>query len=203
MSDRLAMKIFNSALEPRLKALACLCALYADETGHRIWPSVGRLAWGLGISPRAVQMQLALLRRFQVLVPLTPLTGGGRSTEYRLQIPESLERPKFTPKGRTRLRGSDAERDEPGFVGLRSHGSEPTNAGAGRDEPTFTPPLNAGSPTHERAIVRSVSDRPEDPPDRKAPRENRAGQFRKLLEADEPKFMQEQRAIEARAVKHG
>ena len=90
----LAMRVLESALSPSLKFTATVLALHANDAGYRIWPSVDRLAWLMGVSTRKVQRELAGLRAEGVIIPLTPLQRGrGRTVRYQLQLPLKLNRP--------------------------------------------------------------------------------------------------------------
>lgn len=78
MSGRLAMKVMDSGLDPRLKLLANTLALYATEEGDRIFPGVKRLARQLGHTERYVQKCLAKLRAQKILIADAERNKGGR-----------------------------------------------------------------------------------------------------------------------------
>src|SRR5688572_7160064 len=114
MSWKLAMAVFESALPPRLKPTAALLALFADDTGHRIYPSVGRLAWLIGKSERAISSDLSELVSRGVLVALTPRTGGRRrTTEYKLQTLPKRE--DWTPQSRSAVHPERTRNPEAGI----------------------------------------------------------------------------------------
>src|SRR5262245_6497192 len=85
MSQKLAMQVWESDLDPALKPLASLLALFGNDAGDRIFPSVDRLASLQGVTSRSVQRKLSQLRTRQILRQQTPLTGGaGRAVRYKL-----------------------------------------------------------------------------------------------------------------------
>jgi hypothetical protein len=106
VSGKLAMSVLESGLDASLKPAAVVMALHADERGFRIYPSIGRVAWLMGISERAVQVKLSRLRELGVLIPLTRMTGGrGGRVQYQLQLPLTFSRPSWQEKLRSSLRG--------------------------------------------------------------------------------------------------
>lgn len=87
MSAKLTMLIWESSLAPHVKPLASMLALFAQDDGTSIYPSIGRLARLLGHSRRTVQRQLGELLAAEVLALVTPRTGGRqRTTEYRFRL---------------------------------------------------------------------------------------------------------------------
>lgn len=85
MSILLTEVVLKSALSPEIKPVAALLATYADSDGNRIFPSVGRVAWEVGISRRQAQRHFDRLRRIGVLVPVSSGKGGrSRTTRYRM-----------------------------------------------------------------------------------------------------------------------
>lgn len=80
MSGLLAGKIWQSALDPKLKPIAAALADIADHDGSHIFPSVAYIAWLLGDDPeppkqgeaprmeRTIQRGLQTLKRMGVLV---------------------------------------------------------------------------------------------------------------------------------------
>lgn len=90
MSARLAMRVWESDLPPHLKATAGVLALFANDDGERIYPSIPRVAWLLGKSARRTTADVTCLCNLGVLIPVTPRTGGGgrrgRTTHYELDI---------------------------------------------------------------------------------------------------------------------
>ena len=83
------MKVLESDLDPSLKPPAVVMALFANDDGTRTRPPP--LADLLGLTRRAVERQIAVLRRLGILVPEAETTGGrlpggrGRSVLYRLK----------------------------------------------------------------------------------------------------------------------
>jgi DNA-binding transcriptional MocR family regulator len=60
-------------------------ALFGDNDGESIFPSVGRLAWMLGCSERTVQRNLTQLIDLGVIEVMNGRAGGrGRRTQYRI-----------------------------------------------------------------------------------------------------------------------
>ena len=62
MSGKLAQRVLDSGLAPALKPVAVAMALFGNVDGTSIYPSVERVAWGLGVTPRTVQRNLKQLR---------------------------------------------------------------------------------------------------------------------------------------------
>jgi hypothetical protein len=84
MSAKLAEQILESALPTRLKATAVSMVLSGDRNGGNIFPSLARVAWRIGVSPRKVWSDVQELRALNVLVVVRPGGGRKRPTEYRL-----------------------------------------------------------------------------------------------------------------------
>lgn len=104
MSSRLAMRVLESALDGSLKFTATVLALHADDEGYKIFPSIARLAWLMGISVRKVKYQLKHLRNCGVLIPLSSLKGGRRQvSHYQLQLPLEFDRPSWQAEVRRSL----------------------------------------------------------------------------------------------------
>jgi len=80
----LAGQVWRSALSHRLKPLTAALADLARDDGSGIFASVAYLAWLVGIKERAVQYQLAQLRRLQIIVAESGARGGRLSTRYRM-----------------------------------------------------------------------------------------------------------------------
>jgi hypothetical protein len=104
VSAKIAKAVLESDLEPSLKPTAMTMALFADDTGNRVFPSVGLVAWQLGLQERSVRRNLAKLRALGVLIPNSPNTGGrlagadrGRSVLYRFAIEALPQRPRYKP----------------------------------------------------------------------------------------------------------
>jgi hypothetical protein len=75
--------MFKLKLSIRQLALALALADHADDHGRHVYPSVGHMAWKLGISKRQVQRLLVELRDMGLLVEVTPARQH-RPAEYRL-----------------------------------------------------------------------------------------------------------------------
>ena len=90
MSAKVAKRVLDSDLPPHLKFPAVVLALYGDEDGASIFPSVERVAYDLSLNPRTVRRALSELRRLGLLVPHAEprggrrVGGGPRTTVYRL-----------------------------------------------------------------------------------------------------------------------
>ena len=69
MSSRLAMTVLESGLAPALKPAAVVMALFANDDGDRIYPSVERVAHLLGVTRRTAERLISHLRQVGVLVP--------------------------------------------------------------------------------------------------------------------------------------
>ena len=131
MSAKNIRAIFNSALDPRLKPLAVLLALYGHADGTSIFPSVETLGGDLGLSSRQIQRLIGELLDTGTLVNETPRTGGrasgdrrGRTTRYRLDLdalsqrseehkPRHQRHPFVAAKGDTHVSVSDSPRVTP------------------------------------------------------------------------------------------
>jgi len=88
MSVKLARRVIDSALPPRLKLTAVVLAfVWADDFGDGVYASIGHMAHLLGKAPRHVRADVADLIKLKVLVPVTARTGGRhRTTRYRLAV---------------------------------------------------------------------------------------------------------------------
>ena len=94
-----ARDVFTSGLPFHLKPVLALLSLYGDRDGTNIYPSVGRVAYELGISDRQVQRQLTQLVTIGVLVPETARTGGrGQTTHYHLDLDSLPHREPYKPR---------------------------------------------------------------------------------------------------------
>jgi hypothetical protein len=104
MSAKLARRVLESGLSPALKPLLTAMALFGNEDGERIYPSVDRLAFMLGKTRRSIEKQLSKLRADHVLVPVDSTAGGrlpggrGRSVMYFLDVNALPARPPFQPR---------------------------------------------------------------------------------------------------------
>jgi hypothetical protein len=113
VSGKLAMRVFESGLAPELKPTAVVMALFANDRGERIYPSVDRVSHLLGQTRRAVERKLAELRRLGILLPQAETTGGrlpggrGRSVMYHLDAAALPSRADYKP--RHLGRGSEQE----------------------------------------------------------------------------------------------
>jgi hypothetical protein len=106
------MRVLESALAPHLKFTAAALALFARDDGTEIFPSVGRVAFLIGKTERAVRGDLAALCEAGVLVPETPRTGGrSRMTRYRLAESALPQRDAWSHKRGSGLPGLE---DKPG-----------------------------------------------------------------------------------------
>jgi biotin operon repressor len=81
MSGLLAGKVWHSRLPAVLKPLAACLADEGNNQGKNIFPSIGYLAWKLGISPRSVQRRMAELRQLGVICEVSKKRFG------RISIP--------------------------------------------------------------------------------------------------------------------
>jgi len=106
MSAKLSMRVFESALDSALKPTAALLALFGTDDGDKIFPSIARLSFLLGVSRRTVERRLAELREIGVLTAL----GRGRTILYRLHAEALPSRDPFTRQAR--LFGEGESEDE-------------------------------------------------------------------------------------------
>jgi biotin operon repressor len=103
MSSKLAMRVLESDLSADLRLVTTVLALFGNDAGERIYPSVARVAHLAGKSRRAVEKQMARLRSMGVLVPITGEHGGrlpggrGRSVLYSLDVEALPQRSTFAP----------------------------------------------------------------------------------------------------------
>jgi hypothetical protein len=87
MSASLAVKVYESSLPEKLKILAARLALFGDEHGRRIFPSIERLARECSCSAREVQRRMKRLREMGILSPEGGMAGGrGRTVRYVLNV---------------------------------------------------------------------------------------------------------------------
>jgi hypothetical protein len=164
MSAKLAMRVHESDLPPRLKLTAAVLALFfASDTGENIFPSVGRVAWLTGKSDRQIRADLGALCRIGVLTAVTARTGGaGRTTRYRLEAHRLPARQQWARKG-----GSPQPRSAPQKAEADSRVWNPLSD----DEPGNPPPPTRKFETETRIPIaanpevgfrRSVSDQLEE-----------------------------------------
>ena len=96
MGFKLEGKVWESSLPRGLKPLASRLASYADDdTGRKAYPSVGRLAWELGVSDRAVQMNLRKLELLSVIRKIG--VWRTRTNEYQVVVERLPTRPAWLP----------------------------------------------------------------------------------------------------------
>jgi hypothetical protein len=76
MSGLLAGKVWRSGLAAVLKPLAACLADEGNNQGHNIYPSIGYLAWKLGISSRSVQRRMTELRKLGVICEVSKKRFG-------------------------------------------------------------------------------------------------------------------------------
>jgi hypothetical protein len=94
MSGRYVSRVLESDLPPHLSKTAEALATFADEDGRRIKPSMPYLAWLTKQSVRTVQNHMAVLRRLEILVELSPATQH-RPAHYRMVLENLPLRPPF------------------------------------------------------------------------------------------------------------
>jgi hypothetical protein len=93
MSGLLAGKVWHSGLTAVLKPLAACLADEANNQGQNIFPSIGYLAWKLGISPRSVQRRMAELRQLNVICEVSKKQFGRIFVpNYRLDVSKLPQR---------------------------------------------------------------------------------------------------------------
>jgi biotin operon repressor len=102
MSERLARKVWGSALDPELKPLASLLALLGHDDGKSIFPSVDYMSWNLGKCRRAIQKELRKLRDQGVLTVVSKGGGRNKSTRYRLMEKNLPERESWNDAAKQR-----------------------------------------------------------------------------------------------------
>jgi|SRR5580765_900283 len=99
------MRVYESALDSSLKPTAALLALFGTDDGDKIFPSIARLAFLLGVTRRTVDRHLQQLRDLGVLTAL----GRGRTIIYRLRPDALPQRDPYTRQAR--LFGEDEAND--------------------------------------------------------------------------------------------
>jgi len=105
VSAKLAMRVLESGLSSHLKLTATVLALFADDDGNRIYPSVTRVGFLVGKSPRRVTADLTKLIERRVLIPVSGRTGGrGQATVYRLDTKGLPWRAPYVPPEPRRAR---------------------------------------------------------------------------------------------------
>lgn len=88
MSKAIESQVWKSALSGELKPIAAVMADMGNDDGEGIYPSVGKLAWLLGVTERAVRYQLAKLKELGIVEDSG--VGGGRTTTQRRLLIENL-----------------------------------------------------------------------------------------------------------------
>jgi hypothetical protein len=86
MGLKLQRLVLGSALPARLRFLTTVLALYGDEDGGNIYPSIDRLAREIDVHRTGVMLKLKELRSLGVLVVERKGGGRRRPTLYRLVI---------------------------------------------------------------------------------------------------------------------
>lgn len=156
MNGPLAMRIFESDLDPHLKPVAVLLALFGDAHGSNIYPSVARCAYLLSVEPRTVERQLAKLRALGILEPESSTSGGrSRTVHYRFCVDHLPGRSPFEP--RRARRGTERENPD-ASVGVTTREtptpvSQYPDAGVGRSQRERTDDLK-----EERRLSASSSE---------------------------------------------
>lgn len=114
MSARIAKLVLASGLPAHLKPVAVTLALFGDEQGESIFPSVGRVAYLLSTSPSTVKRALRDLRTcgaLQVKSSLNkdgqPAGGRGRTTRYSLNVAALPARAGYLPPSQQNSAASD------------------------------------------------------------------------------------------------
>ena len=172
MSARLARAVFDSALDPSLKPLMVALALFADQDGGNVYPSIDRLVFMVGGSRRTVERGISRLRTLGVIIPITSTAGGrmrgGRGRPVHYQIDSSALPSRAAYKPRHTRRGITGENPDTSD-GVYARAENPgTDAGVSSSTPTSetsTPTPAAETPTFETRYPdtgdgRSFSDLP-------------------------------------------
>ncbi len=153
MSAKLAMKVLASGLPAALKPTCVVMALFADQDGCNIYPSVGRVAYLLGVERRTAERNLQRLRALKILVPLSVDEGGripggrGRSVVYAISSIALPPREPYEPlKPRSARRG--CERNNPDTsVGIQIGNGDDFHSPETPTPATTTPTPTPQTPT--------------------------------------------------------
>ena len=151
------MAVLQSDLPAHLKPTASTLALFANDAGDNIYPSVARLAWLVGKTPRRITADLSALCKVGVLVALTPRSGGGRSTQYHLDVDALPKRPAFEKSPRRQRQGSNPEIPPTSASSLERKTPDVSDADPRRLEHR---PLTSASETPDAHVSRSLRDLP-------------------------------------------
>lgn len=90
MSARLTDAVWNSGLKAWLKPYAAVLAGFAHDDGTRVFPSIARVAWAVGVSERRAQGAVSKLTALGVL-RIVQKHAPGRPTRYQFDV-EALPR---------------------------------------------------------------------------------------------------------------
>lgn len=90
MSVVISDRVWQSNLKPALKPYAAAWASHAKGNGARVWPSVVRIAWMVGVKVRAAASATSKLRALGVLVVIAERPG--RPTIYHFNADALPER---------------------------------------------------------------------------------------------------------------
>lgn len=104
MSGKLMGAIYGLAIPRHLREVALAMADHADDNGVGVFPSIGRLAWKLGVDRRTVQRNVRELERLRVLVKVADATSR-RPAEWRIEIDHCERKEPYVPPSRHRLGG--------------------------------------------------------------------------------------------------
>ncbi len=157
MSAKVARRIWDSALDRRLKPVLALMASYGDETGQQIFPSVARLAFQLGIQKLNVRRKINALLKWGVLVLVTS-RGGGRGSNGRGRPATYLIDLEKLPTRAPYKAGAGATAKECTDASLKECAGAPLND----VEEGVRPRARRGAPVHKKGCAhapRSFSDR--------------------------------------------
>jgi hypothetical protein len=101
MSIRLMSEVYLRVIHGGQKqAVLLVLADHARDDGTKVFPTIGQIAWKLGLSQRPVQKAMAWMRQKGVLIVVANAKGGrGHPTEYRINLTVLPVKPPYVPNG--------------------------------------------------------------------------------------------------------
>jgi hypothetical protein len=115
MSVRLMSQVWELELSHSQLLVALALADHGDDAGSSIYPSIARIAWKSGYSPRQARRIVRELESRRLLVKVGE-PRGTRPTEYRMDVSACTAKPPFDParadtmSGRSDCPGGHSER---------------------------------------------------------------------------------------------
>jgi len=100
-------QVFGLKLSRSERDVLVALADHANDDGTSARPSVGLLAWKIGLSPRQVQRVIGQLEKRGLITAVAHRNGGrGRATEYRIDLSHAERKPLYNSRPKDDIRPS-------------------------------------------------------------------------------------------------